>query len=254
MKNAEAASLREGLLGARENYGGLGSAPNTARGLTRSSEYTREGLGMQPTQDAAEGSTRLTYRVDESGCWIWTGYADPNGYGRVYDREAKQIKWAHRYSFEVARGPIAPRHEIDHECQVTLCVNPDHLAMVTKTEHARRTMQRLGKDDLHSAAAQLRRSGLTFTEIADALGYASRRGAQDAVNAAIAKGLIDAHEVPPVRRLTEDERDDIRVMYAMGIPQTVIGEFYRVDSSQVSRICNGKTGGHIGTARPEAAA
>lgn len=196
---------------------------------------------MEPTQSTVVTSGRLTYRVSDTGCWIWAGYADPNGYGRVYDRGARRVVWAHRYSFELANGAIAAGHEIDHECQTTLCVNPSHLAMVTRAEHVRRTMTRLGKDDLHSAAARLRAYGLTYAEVADALGYSGRESAHGAVRAAIDKGLIDAAEVPPARRLTAEERQDIRAMYALGIPQTVIGEFYRTDSSQISRICAGKT-------------
>jgi hypothetical protein len=185
-----------------------------------------------------------SYSVDDAGCWIWRGYADKNGYGRFYNRGRRKIEWAHRYSIEQHLGePIPPRHEVDHMCQVTLCVNPSHLQVLTKAEHARVTMQRLGKDDLHLAAARMRRGGYTYAEIGDALGYVDR-AAFRAVRTAVQKGLIDPAEIPPTPRLSADERDEIRVLYAMGIPQTVIGRFYEVDSSQISRICNGFTSGH----------
>lgn len=178
------------------------------------------------------------YREAADGCWLWQGYCDSNGYGRIYDRERKSIVWAHRFSYERHKGPIPERHEIDHTCQTTACVNPDHLDAVTKAEHARRTMMRLGKDDLHVAAARLRRSGLAYGEIADALGYAGRGSAKAAVIAAIVKGLIAAEEVPPARRLSDAECDDIRAMYALGVPQTVLARHYGFDSSHISRVCS----------------
>lgn len=231
-----------------DNGGGPEGVGSTTRSLTHSLDYTEEGLTMEVTHHCAPhtcgAAESFRYEVAESGCWIWAGYIAENGYARIYDRANRQIVWAHRYSYTIHKGAIAPRYEIDHVCQETRCVNPAHLDMVTKTEHARRTMQRLGKDDLHGVAAAYRRDGLTFGEIADLLGYAGRVSAQGAVKAAIRKGLIDPDEVPPVRRLTDEDRADIRSMYALGVPQTVIAEFYRVDSSQISRICNGKTSGH----------
>lgn len=186
----------------------------------------------------------FTYEVSDSGCWLWSGYCDKNGYSRIYDRARKRIEWGHRFSYEFHKGSIPPRYEVDHVCQQVNCVNPAHLDAVTKVEHARRTMERLGKDKLHLAAAHLRRSNMTYAEIAEVLEYSSRTSAHLAVRAAIAKGLIAADELPDIHRLTAEERDDIRAMYALGIPQTVIGEFYDTHSSQISRVCNGRTSGH----------
>jgi hypothetical protein len=184
------------------------------------------------------------YHVADSGCWIWDAYCDANGYARIYNRERKRIEWAHRYSYEAHKAPLAAGYEVDHVCQQTNCVNPDHLDAVTKAEHARRTMERLGKDRRHLAAAHLRRLNMTYTEIAALLGYTSRTAAHEAVQAAVNKGLISADEVPRATFLSEVEREEIRDLYALGIPQTIIGHFYSVDSSQVSRICNGMTSGH----------
>lgn len=188
-----------------------------------------------------------TYSTTPSGCWEWSRYVDPNGYGRVYDPSmplGQRMQWVHRVSYRVHVGPIAERHEIDHECQNTRCMNPAHLAMVTKAEHARRTMSRLGKDRLHKAAGILRTHGMTYADIATALGYADRGSALAAVEAAIAKGLVEADAMPTRRLLSSDQREDIRTLYAFGIPQTEIAGWYGVDGSQVSRICAGRTSGH----------
>lgn len=194
------------------------------------------------TQNATADS--FQYEVDEAGCWLWSGYRDRNGYARIYNRDRGRIEWAHRYSYETHVGPLAPGMEIDHMCQVVACVNPEHLQQLTHAEHVRVTMTRLGKDDLHLAAARLRRQGFTYAEISSALGYAGRFAAHRAVEAAIAKGLIQADEVPRARRLNEVERAEIRELVAIGIPQAVVAEFYGVDSSHVSRVSRGITSGH----------
>ena len=104
-------------------------------------------------------------------------------------------------------------------------------------------MQRLGKDDLHLAAARLRKMGMTYAEVAEALRLAGRESAHSAVNAAVAKGLISASDIPRRRTLSREDREDVRALYAMGVPQTEIGAWYEVDSSQISRICSGLTSG-----------
>lgn len=184
------------------------------------------------------------YTVSVRGCWIWGGYMDPNGYGRVHVRQERRIEWVHRVSYEHHVGPIPHRHEIDHTCQITACLNPGHLEAVTKVEHAARTFRRLGGDNRQAMSAQMRRAGLTYQEIADALHLAGRSGAASAVKAAVRKGLVAADQVPPVRYLTDEEREDIRGLYLFGVPQTTIGRFYEIDGSQVSRICNGMRSGH----------
>lgn len=184
------------------------------------------------------------YEVSEDGCWLWTGYCDKNGYARAYDSERKSIVWAHRYSYEQHVGPIEPGHQIDHMCQVVNCVNPEHLQQVTRAEHARITMQRLGKDELHLAAARLRRIGATYSDIAEALEYGSRTGAHVAVRAAIEKGLIAADEVPRMEFLTDPEREEIVELVALGVPQGVVAKFYGIHNSQVSRVSRGLRSGH----------
>jgi hypothetical protein len=190
----------------------------------------------------SETATTPGYRIDpDTDCWEWQGYVDRNGYGRIYDRtrpKNRRTDWVHRVFYERHKGPIPERHEIDHTCQNTICVNPDHLDAVTKAEHVARTYQRLGKDRRHEAAAALRATGLTYGEIADALEFATKTGAHLAVRRAIDKGLVDPASLPVAIRLTDSEREDVRDLYALGVPQTELAAWYGIDSSAVSRICN----------------
>lgn len=168
--------------------------------------------------DLADLTQRLTtYTVDESGCWLWQGYMDKNGYGRVYDRAKQRAEWVHRASYRLHRGPIPPGLELDHTCTVTRCMNPHHLDAVTKA---------------------------TYADIATALRYSSGSAAAHAVEAAIAKGLVSGDEVPAVTFLSEPEREEIRELADLGLPYTVLGQMYGIDTSQVSRIRRGMTSGH----------
>lgn len=72
-----------------------------------------------------------------SGCWLWLGAVDKDGYGTVNIN-----RWpyrAHRVSYEANVGRIPDGLEIDHKCSVRSCVNPAHLEPVTRAENWRRS-------------------------------------------------------------------------------------------------------------------
>src|SRR5690606_7933946 len=43
---------------------------------------------------------------------------------------------AHRYSYELAAGPIPAGMQVDHRCRNRLCVRPSHLQIVTQSLNA----------------------------------------------------------------------------------------------------------------------
>ena len=59
------------------------------------------------------------------GCWVWTGYRDPHGYGRFWHVTGQQL--AHRVAYELAYGPITGGECVLHRCDNPSCVRPDHL-------------------------------------------------------------------------------------------------------------------------------
>lgn len=63
--------------------------------------------------------------IPEAGCFLWTGYTNDRGYGRVYSEG--RMWQAHRLSWTQANGPIPSGHFICHKCDTPSCVNPDHL-------------------------------------------------------------------------------------------------------------------------------
>ena len=72
-----------------------------------------------------------------SGCWLWTGALNRLGYGVVHSRK-RGGKFAHRLAYQVWRGEIPAKFDIDHLCRVRCCINPDHLEAVTHQENVRR--------------------------------------------------------------------------------------------------------------------
>jgi hypothetical protein len=81
--------------------------------------------------------------VSDSGCWLWTGATNGQGYGK------HRGQYVHRLVYEALVGPIPAGHEIDHLCRVHACSNPSHLEPVTHRENMLR-----GAGPVPSRAAQ----------------------------------------------------------------------------------------------------
>lgn len=68
-------------------------------------------------------------------CWLWTGATTTaKGYGRLYVGG----KWvcAHRFSWQLANGPIPASLEVDHRTTcVKRCVRPSHLRLATHKQN-----------------------------------------------------------------------------------------------------------------------
>lgn len=65
-----------------------------------------------------------------TGCWLWTGNVDRNGYGKMMNAAGRR-DWVHRVSYEHHVGPIPDGLELDHLCRMPCCINPRHLEPVT---------------------------------------------------------------------------------------------------------------------------
>lgn len=79
-------------------------------------------------------------RVRKSdGCWEWTGTLQkrPNGaesYG-LFTVGRKRRVLAHKFSYELAHGPVPPSKVVRHRCDNPKCVRPDHLLVGTQADN-----------------------------------------------------------------------------------------------------------------------
>lgn len=71
-----------------------------------------------------------------TGCWVWVGGWFNSGYGRIYHNG--KYRRAHRVVWEKFKGLIPYDKQLDHLCRNRLCVNPDHLELVTSKENTMR--------------------------------------------------------------------------------------------------------------------
>lgn len=84
--------------------------------------------------------------VPESGCWLFEGGLNTNGYGLLpfYGRTVA----AHRASYTVFYGQIPAGLCVCHVCDVPSCMNPRHLWLGTISEN-KRDMVRKGRQPEH---------------------------------------------------------------------------------------------------------
>lgn len=97
--------------------------------------YQRWYLYGDPLREPPSAEERFwTFVSKGEGCWEWTGHIIPTtGYGQwSYGGRPSKKSLAHRYSYQIMRGEIPARLQLDHLCRNRRCVNPDHLEAVTQ--------------------------------------------------------------------------------------------------------------------------
>lgn len=126
-----------------------------ARSLSESTETTRGAPrrrhdGYRPSLPVgAAARARLIALLDlcsvpepNTGCWLWLGTINHEGYGKVHSTERGTRVFAHRASYEREFGPIPPGLQIDHRCRTRSCINPRHLEAVTPRTNCLRSTSR----------------------------------------------------------------------------------------------------------------
>lgn len=95
--------------------------------------YLKTRPELKPVPTTQERFERLYMAVPESGCWLWLGSVNKDGYGKV-KVEGKNLT-AHRWSWMINRSEIPHGMQVLHRCDVTYCVNPNHLFIGTNQDN-----------------------------------------------------------------------------------------------------------------------
>lgn len=84
---------------------------------------------------------RLCIPEPMSGCWLWLGVASQNKAGNWYPRIkiAGRLEMAHRVAYRLYCDDVSDNEVVDHRCENTMCVNPDHLSAVSQQHNVVRS-------------------------------------------------------------------------------------------------------------------
>lgn len=69
-----------------------------------------------------------------TGCWLWSGCINKNGYGIL--KMNNKVSLAHRIIYEHIAGKIPENLLACHHCDTPSCVNPDHIFIGTNKDNS----------------------------------------------------------------------------------------------------------------------
>jgi hypothetical protein len=197
--------------------------------------------------------------ISPTGCWLWTGSRDANGYGHI--RVGERVLLVHRVAAAVFFSDFDLYGEICclHNCDNPPCFNPEHLYTGTQADNIadRETRHRRNLRGSEIGTSKLTEDQVT--QIIRALQTGERQSdvarrigiGKVAVNA-IAKRRSWRHVLPqdeiptspargarhPCARLSDEQVDEIRAAVAGGQTQVSVARRFGIHQSHVSAIVN----------------
>ena len=98
--------------------------------------------GVYDRKSLEERILERTFEDKTTGCWVYQGHIDKDGYGQVSD--GSRTRQVHRCMYEITNGPIQEGLKAGHLCDdkypkdcilYRKCCNPDHIKPMTNKEN-----------------------------------------------------------------------------------------------------------------------
>lgn len=201
---------------------------------------------------------RFWDRVDKSGgsdaCWPWGSVKE---YGRFTPVAGLPSVLCHRFAYRVATGQKIPYEKmICHDCDNPPCCNPSHLYAGSHKDNATDCVRR-GRKPCGSKSPNAKLTEAIIEEIRYAAAggakqrdLARRYGIDEArisliirgVSWPLAGGPKDLSRPPrkrrkkPVKRLTEQDMQDICAAWSAGELQRILASKYGVTQGRISQV------------------
>jgi hypothetical protein len=147
----------------------------------------------------AERLERLSIPEPNSGCWLWLGSINAQGYGQIMMRNQRKMK-AHRVSFETYNGSIPDGLHVLHRCDLPGCINPEHLFCGTVSDNMRDMYTKRRHPKVRLLGVLHPGAKLTENQVREIIaspkrtrGLAKRFGVSNSRISAIRKGLNWSH-------------------------------------------------------------
>lgn len=177
-----------------------------------------------PAEILASRAIPITIR--ESGCWIFGGALQNQGYGNIgMTRKNCSKNWlAHRFMWTALNGPIPMGLCVLHRCDMKPCINPAHLFLGTLSDNSRDMVRK----NRHGFATHPER-----------------------VPRGINHGWVKHPESIPRgekhqgAKLTERDVKEIRAAHGPGMGYKKLAKKYAVTSVNIRSICKRKSWTHV---------
>ena len=138
---------------------------------------------MKPERFSSEWWQERTSPEPNTGCLLWLGSADKDGYCRVA-MPGKSPQLVHRVAYEQFVGPIPDGMKVCHRCDTPSCVNADHFFLGTQKANLRDMFRKrrgapqgrpMGEAHILVREAVVRNPSITASELARELGVTRQR-------------------------------------------------------------------------------
>lgn len=163
-----------------------------------------------------------------TGCWLWTGGTNRQGYGK--SNVGKQKMLSHRAAWIVTHGPIPAGMSVCHRCDVPACCNPDHLFLGTAADN-------VADRDRKGRTARGDRSGSRLHP--DRLARGRRNGSR------LHPERLMRGEQVNTAKVTADDVRTIRRLASEGVRPGVLQRRFGLNQRSVWNIVHRRTWRHV---------